>query len=415
MSQTESRHEPRRDVLKLQSVKPYLDDFVRKLSEAGYARLSIHEYITATAHFGEWLQRRGIAIEGIDAGTIKLFSHHRCRCSRRRRRGSISRSYIRHVQRFVNYLGERGIVRQAPERPMAQTVARLMEYREWLTLHRGLSSSTIRRYAYHLHQFVSALGNDANGYDAAGIRQLILAEARRSSALTTQSFANSLRQYLRFLALRGDCPAGLDQAVPTMPHWRLSSLPRYLNSNEIKRVLASCDSRTSVGLRDRAVLLLLVRLGLRAGDVVMLRQDDVDWEAGTLRVAGKGRRETSLPLPQDVGDALLEYMTLVRPHTAIDRMFLCANAPIRSFPSSVCVSNIVDAALRRARIENPPSRGANLLRHSAATEMLRGGATLEAISAVLRHRSSDMTAYYAKVDLALLQRVVQSWPEVTSC
>ena len=192
-------------------------------------------------------------------------------------------------------------------------------------------------------------------------------------------------------------------------------MPRYLSPQDVDRVLASCNPQTPVGVRDRAVLLLLVRLGLRAGDIVALRINDIDWRAGTLRVAGKGRRETRLPMPQDVGDALLDYLKNARAPVALDRVFLRVPAPSRPFKTSACVSNIVCHALRRARIESPPSKGANLLRHSAATSMLRGGVTLDAISAVLRHRSPDMTGYYAKVDLAMLQSVAQPWPEDTSC
>lgn len=227
--------------------------------------------------------------------------------------------------------------------------------------------------------------------------------------------ANSLRAYLRFLASRGHCTPGLDHAVPTVPQWRLSALPRYLAPKEVERVIEACDLSTPVGLRDRAVLLLLSRLGLRAGDIRTLRLDDINWREGTLRVAGKGRRPVRLPLPQDAGDALLRYLRQGRPRAPFDQVFLCINAPIRPLQPPASVSNIVRLALRRAGIANPPSKGANLLRHSAATSMLRAGATLDAISSLLRHRSSDTTAHYAKVDVTMLQQVVQPWPEGASC
>jgi site-specific recombinase XerD len=146
-----------------------------------------------------------------------------------------------------------------------------------------------------------------------------------------------------------------------------------------------------------------------------MRPGDLDWQEATLLVRGKGRRDVRLPLPQDVGDAVLRYMEHARPLATIDRVFLCAKAPFRPIQSGIVVSGIVRAALRRAGIENPPSHGSNLLRHTAATTMLRGGATLEEIGAVLRHRSPDTTANYAKVDVATLQQVAQPWPESTSC
>jgi site-specific recombinase XerD len=162
-------------------------------------------------------------------------------------------------------------------------------------------------------------------------------------------------------------------------------------------------------------LLLLSRLGLRAGDIRTLRLDDINWHEGTLRVSGKGRRQIRLPLPQDAGDALLTYLRRARPRVDLDQVFLCINAPVRSLQPPASVSNIVGLALRRAGITNPPSKGANLLRHSAATSMLRAGATLDAIGSVLRHRSADTTAHYAKVDVGMLQLVVQQWLEGVSC
>ena len=172
-------------------------------------------------------------------------------------------------------------------------------------------------------------------------------------------------------------------------------------------------SSKPLGVRDRAVLLLMVRLGLRAGDIMAMRLDDLDWEAGTVRVLGKGRRQVSLPLPQDAGEALMEYLVKVRPTANIDHVFLCTNAPVRPIGHSSTVSGIVHAALQCAGIVNAPSKGAHLLRHSAATAMLRSGASLDVIATVLRHQSTDTTAYYAKVDIQMLSEIAQPWPEPT--
>jgi len=154
---------------------------------------------------------------------------------------------------------------------------------------------------------------------------------------------------------------------------------------------------------------------LRGGDILDMRLDDLDWDEGTLRVRGKGRREVRLPLPQDAGDALLDYLRRVRPRVDDDRIFLRSLAPYRPFAGSCAISDVVRLALKRAGIADPPSRGTNLLRHSAATGMLRAGATLDAIGAVLRHRSTDTTAHYAKVDVAMLRQVAQPWPGDASC
>jgi integrase len=182
---------------------------------------------------------------------------------------------------------------------------------------------------------------------------------------------------------------------------------------EVDRLIATCDGRSARSLRDRAIILLLVRLGLRAGDVVRLRLADIEWASGTLRVLGKSRYEVRLPLPQDVGDAVLRYLERCTKADTTDRVFVRNIAPFRPFVSNHCVSGVVKRALRRAGIV-APVKGAHLLRHTAATQMLRQGVPLDQIGLVLRHRGIDTTARYAKVDVGLLQQIAQPWPEVQS-
>jgi site-specific recombinase XerD len=182
--------------------------------------------------------------------------------------------------------------------------------------------------------------------------------------------------------------------------------------SDIERLIASCDAATPAGIRDRAILLLLARLGLRAGDVLAACFDDIDWKQGTLRVCGKGRRQICLPLPQDAGDALLDYIHRARPNVGYDRIFLRALAPYRPMQS---ISKVVRLGLERAGITEAPSQGAYLLRHSAATGILRAGGTLDTVGAVLRHRSIDTTMHYAKVDIGMLRSITQPWPGDVSC
>jgi integrase len=179
----------------------------------------------------------------------------------------------------------------------------------------------------------------------------------------------------------------------------------------VNRLIVACDGSDPGRLRDRAIVLLLVRLGLRAGDVAQLRLKDIDWNRGTLQVIGKGRFQVRLPLPQDVGDAILRYLERRPKISGTDYVFIRSIAPYRPFTSGDGVSSVVKHALQRARIE-VPDKGAHLLRHTAATEMLRNGVPLEQAGLVLRHRSIDMTAYYAKADVALLKQIAQPWPEV---
>jgi integrase len=184
----------------------------------------------------------------------------------------------------------------------------------------------------------------------------------------------------------------------------------------VERIIAACGRPSSVAWRDRAMVLLLARLGLRAGDVVGLRLGDLDWEQGRLRVAGKGRRETRLPLPQDVGDAILGYLEGERLAAVTDHVFLTQRTPVRPI-GTAGLRDVVWRAIERAGVR-APSRGTHILRHSLATRLLRDGATLDTIGAVLRHRDVNTTALYAKVDLAMLTQVAQPWPgteEGSSC
>jgi integrase len=188
-------------------------------------------------------------------------------------------------------------------------------------------------------------------------------------------------------------------------------LPRSLSAEEVDRLITACDGTDPGRLRDRAIVLMLARLGLRAGDVAQLRLTDIDWNNGTLQVSGKGRYQVRLPLPQDVGDALLRYLECRPSNIDTHHVFVRTNAPCRPFASGDAVSSVVKHALKRANIE-APAKGAHLLRHTAATEMLRNGVPLDQAGLVLRHRSIDMTAYYAKADVTLLKQIAQPWPEV---
>ncbi|WP_244797713.1 MULTISPECIES: tyrosine-type recombinase/integrase [Caballeronia] len=247
------------------------------------------------------------------------------------------------------------------------------------------------------------------------VRDAITSEVKRNKIPNAKCVVSALRIYLRFVASVGLCRPGLDLTVPTVAHWRLSALPTYLAQADIERIVNSCDLETDTGVRNHAILLLLARLGLRGGEIVALCLEDIDWRSAELRLIGKSRREVRLRLPQDAGDALLKYLASIRPPAPVDRVFLCMNAPWRPFATSATVCSIVGVALSRAGIARPPSKGANLLRHAIATSMLRGGAKLDAIGTVLRHRSPETTAHYAKVDLALLREIAQPWQGGVSC
>ena len=256
---------------------------------------------------------------------------------------------------------------------------------------------------------LSDLGTDPTLYDARRVRESLLSRFESVSRNHAQQVTTAIRMYLRFLVSSGKCAPNIVNAVPTHARWNLSTLPRYIPMEKVERIIASCDLRRSTGLRDRAILLLLARLGLRGGDVLSLRLNDLDWENARLRVCGKTRRATWLPLPQDVGDSLLEYFEKSRPRVNEDVVFLGANAPHRPFAHSGAITAVVGRALRRAEMNEVRYRGANLLRHSAATGLLESGASLNTVSALLRHRSTDTSQIYAKVDVDMLQEVAQPW------
>ncbi len=394
-------------------LSPWIEQFAAELVAQRYAPLTIEGCAASARHFAAWLGSAGIPIDAIDDDVIRRFAEHRCRCPGGRRWRRISPKYWRRAKRFYAFLQQVGVARAALKVPSPYPL--LDDYQNWLRAHRGLSERTIARHLRHLHKLLPELGAATHDYDAALVREVVRKCRERTGSADLRTITSALRSYLRFLAGAGLCRPNLDHAIPTVLQWRLSSLPRYLVAADVYRVIASCDQLTRGHLRDKAILLLLARLGLRAGDVAGLELSDIDWESGTLRLSGKARREVRLPLPQDVGDALLKYIEQERPRVDREAVFLMVVAPYRSFSRSSHVSTIVALALKRAGISDPPTRGANLLRHSAATSMLRSGATLEAVGTVLRHRSLDMTAHYAKVDIRMLEQVAQPWPGEPAC
>jgi len=216
------------------------------------------------------------------------------------------------------------------------------------------------------------------------------------------------------LIVRGECPSDRIAALNVGPRRVAKQIPRYIDRASVEQIIAACDTTTPTGLRDKALILLLARLGLRAGDVVAMQLDDIDWDRGTIRVSGKSANTARLPLPQDVGEAILAYIEHVRPTVADKHLFLCRNAPHQPFAGSSIICWIVKKAAERAGLTDVPS-GSHVFRHSLATSMLREGRTLEAIGTVLRHTKPDTTAIYAKVDFKMLGEVTQPWIGGASC
>lgn len=220
----------------------------------------------------------------------------------------------------------------------------------------------------------------------------------------------ALRSFLRYLHHKGLNPLPLASCVPSIRRWRFASLPTYISAAQVRAVLDGCDRTTALGRRDYAILLMLAKLGLRASEVATITLDDIDWRSGEMLIRAKGRQRVRMPIPPDVGAAVVAYLRDGRPQSSCRRLFLRAPAPCVGFASGCAITMIAKAALDRAGIHGCAHRGAHLFRHSLATELLRSGATLSQIGQLLRHESHDTTRIYAKVDLEALRPLGLRWP-----
>jgi integrase/recombinase XerD len=392
---------------------PYLDAFAATLTKAGYRQLTIRCYLRAAAHLSYWQQTRAQWLAELGISSIGEFKQHllTCQCEDFQR-GNERDS--RGARLFLLHLQESAVVATA-----AVTTTPLpllfVEFCDWMRQNHGTQDTTLSTYRRTIIDALQTLGSEPQSFEAAGLRAFVLDRASRHGRCQAKVVITALRALVRYLIATGQCQVGLDASIPTIAGWRLSAMPRYISAAEVERVIAACNSATAAGARDRAILLLLSRLGLRAGDIYTLRLHDIDWEQATIRVFGKSRRLAKLPLPQEVGDALLHYLATARPAVKSDHLFLRVATPVGPFAkNSTAVSSIVKSAVHRAGV-CAPAHGAHLLRHSAATSLLAEGASLESIAVLLRHQSLDTTAHYAKVNFKLLGELAQPWPEVFPC
>lgn len=392
---------------------PFLDDFATWLRAAGFSANPARCYLVDAEHFGLWLARWRIEIRDLDDALIDRFAKHlpKCRCTGTRHNGY--RKVPFRVRAFLGHLRRIGAVPPV-ERRLSRKDVLVEEYGDWMRRRRGAQETSIRRAHDVVEALLESVGVNPARYTAANVREFVLGYVRKREP-SAINVTRAVRGFLRFLVAQGRCSADLIEAVPRVPSPRLATLPAYLHPQEIERTIAGCATDL-VGLRDRAMLLLLARLGLRPSDVVRLGLGDIDWRQGRLRVAGKSRREAWLPLPQDAGDAIIAYLAGGRARADDDHVFIATNAPFGPLHTRSVAARAV-LAMKRAGVEPPHGGGAYVFRHSLATRMLREGATLDLIGAVLRHRRVETTAIYAKVDVVALQEIAQPWPttEGSSC
>jgi site-specific recombinase XerD len=316
------------------------------------------------------------------------------------------KAYVGAGRLFIEYLQDRGALpKAAPPPSPAEKWPILGEFLQWARQHRGIAETTLELRQRSIIDLLQTLGDDPSAYTASALRSFMLDRTKRYKVGPMKNYAVAIRGFLRFLVATERCPAGREYALPSIANWQLASVPRYLVAEDVERAIAACDGDRR--LRDRAVVLLLARLGLRAGEVANLNITDIDWKNGRIAVCGKSRRAEWLPLTQEVGDSIVAYLERARPQLRTPRLFLTESAPLHPLTRST-IKCIVRRTLDRAGIESA-HKGAHVLRHSAATAMLRYGVSLPGICAVLRHISPQMTMHYAKIDFALLSEIVQPW------
>lgn len=388
---------------------PHAVGFRRRLADDGYLANAACCQLQLMAHVSRWMEDHGFGIAELMPDVVDEF------LACRRAEGYTLWLSTKAMVPLLDYLRELGVV-PIPEPVVAVTeTEKLLEcYSAYLVQERGLAAGTIAAYLCVARLFCAARGVDGElrlgELTAPAVTEFVLAECGSRSVGSAKFVVCGLRSLLRYFYVAGHTSTALDAAAPTVAGWRLTTVPKTIGATEVARLLASCDRRTTYGRRDYAVLVVLSRLGLRAGEVAALELGDIDWRAGELVIRGKGRRQERMPVPVDVGEALAGWLQRGRPCCECSTVFTRVRAPHRSL-SSAGVSNIVAAACGRAGL---PRVHAHRLRHSAATAMLRAGSSLPEVGQVLRHSSMLTTAIYAKVDYARLRELALPWPAVTS-
>lgn len=388
---------------------PFMDSVAAVLFDLGYPRETTGQrQLHLLGELSQWLERRGLGVQDLDDERIVEFLSQPAQ----------QRCWVRHTRAVLRlllcHLRKTGILPiprvEIDDTPLGRIEQQFSRY---LVEQRGLLQATVNKQLGPIRLFLTERF-DAGPFllseiTVADVTGFVLRCCRAGPARRGEAIVIALRSFFRYLRLRGDLAIDLAAAVPRAAYWRLSGLPKALPAEQVQRLLESCDRGRPVGQRNYALLLLLARLGLRAGEIVALRLEDLNWQAAELTVRGKGRRQDRLPLVEDVGAALATYLRHGRPHCSTRRVFVRSRAPYRELGHASTVSTIVRRALQRAGL-NPPSQGAHLLRHSLATEMLRQQASLGEIGQILRHRQASTTEIYAKVDLEALRTLAQPWP-----
>lgn len=390
-------------------IAAYLEPFAKSLREQGYASQSIHRQVLLSAAFSEWLTRRQAVLHRISSDLAPQYLRYRFRHVQPSRGDAAA---LKHLLAFLRREGAIPAVKIAAcPATSAERCAR--RYEEYLREECGLSRSTIINYVPFVLGFLKeCFGTGPVVWSqlcAHDVVSFVERQARRLHPKRSKLLTSALRSFFRFARYGGKVKLDLGAAVPVVPHWTMTTVPRAIPADQVRQLLNSINRTTPLGRRDYAVLLVLAKLGLRASETAFLELDDINWKAGQLSIRGKGGQRCDLPLPAEVGKAIAAYLRNGRPQCASRRVFLRARAPICGFRGASGVGSIVRHRLQRAGID-APTYGAHQFRHGLACELLRQGASLGEIGEVLGHRSPETTRIYAKVDLEALRTLALPWP-----
>ncbi|HXX01199.1 MAG TPA: site-specific integrase [Candidatus Acidoferrales bacterium] len=383
----------------------YFDAYLARIEHDGFLASSVPCQAYAITRFSRWLKQKGLRPDDLDESTVRKFLGRDPGVAHYPERATI--------RRLVLILRELGVVKADAPLPLTPPQVCIEEYRRYLVRDRGLSQASLPNYLSFVHQFLHERFPQGElclaELRAVDVITFVKAHAVKLSPGRKKLLVTALRAFLRYLQHQGKIEVGLAACVPPVASWSFSAIPKSLPHGTVQRVLAGHDRSTPVGQRNYAILLLLARLGLRAGEVGGLNLEDLDWDKGLVQIRRKGSRWTQLPLPVDVGAAIAVYLQSGRPPCSSRRVFLRHRAPIRGFARNGCVSSIVHRTLIAAGVDSE-RKGAHLFRHTLAVDLLRNGASLDEIGNVLGHRSPNTTALYAKVDVAALRSLALPWP-----
>ena len=391
--------------LRVGPLASYLDAYLRRIEQEGFLPSSVPMQMYALARFSRWLQTQQFNVHQLDEVAVERFLQ--------RDPNMTHGSEAAPLRRFLTMLREIGLASAKPPEPRNGQQRFIDEYRRYLLQERGLVETSLLNYVPFAEQLLSdrfGLSEmNLSELTARDVTKFLQVRARQLNPGRAKLLVTALRSFLRYLRYQGEISVDLAGCVPSVAAWSFSTVPKFLPAGTVQQVLDRCERGTPDGKRNYAVLVLLARLGLRACEIVGLSLNDIDWDNGRITIRCKGGRWAQLPLPSAVGEAIAIYLRSGRPHCVCRHVFLRHRAPLRGFADSTTVSTIVRRALIHAGIDSA-RKGAHLFRHTLATELLRNGASLDEIGELLRHRSPNTTAIYAKVDLTALRTLALPWP-----